>query len=197
MNCDICQRPHQSQRLPFLCAVDARNQCYDGRLKNLQMLMENEALQKQISDLLSSEPTPNNSNRSIAVESSLSEQRLAEDRTSQIISQADKLRNQIAAARKEIADRKMSLSRRKSDLASVSSGVAARRTRQLEETERSIQVAKYKWNRSADQMAATRAFLCMEAAKLYGIRRSKKGSSSRYDFKIGGVEIFDLTSMNS
>ncbi|KAF6832448.1 hypothetical protein CPLU01_06131 [Colletotrichum plurivorum] len=197
MNCDLCQRAHQPQRLPFLCAVDARNQCYEGRLKNLQMLMENEALQKQISDLLSSESTPDSSNRSIAVESSLSEQKLAEDRTSQIISQADKLRNDIAAAKKEIADRKLSLSRRKSDLASVSSGVAARRTRQLEETERSIQVAKYKWNRSADQMATTRAFLCMEAAKLYGIRRSKKGSSSRYDFRIGGVEIFDLTSMNS
>ncbi|OLN81698.1 hypothetical protein CCHL11_06956 [Colletotrichum chlorophyti] len=197
MNCHICQRPHSNQRLPFLCAVDARNQCYEGRIKNLQMLMENEKLQHQINDLLAHDTNADAPNRNVVIESFVSKQNKSEDRTSQIIAQADKLKDEIEAARKEIADRKVAISRRKSDLESASSGIAARRTRQMEEVERSISVAKYKWNRSADQMAGTRAFLCMEAAKLYGLRRSKKGSSSRYDYRIGGIDIVDLSSMNA
>ncbi|KAF9875689.1 hypothetical protein CkaCkLH20_06621 [Colletotrichum karsti] len=197
MNCDICQKPHHTQQRPFLCAVDARNHCYEGRLKNLQILMENEGLQQQINDLLSQDKTTDAPNQYLAMESSVSEQKQAEDRTAQIIAQADKLKNEIAAAKKEIADRKAALSRRKSDLASVSDGIEARRARQLDESERSISVNKYKWNRSADNMAGTRAFLCMEAAKLYGLRRIKKGSSSRYDYKIGGVDVIDLSSMNA
>ncbi|TDZ40125.1 Autophagy-related protein 14 [Colletotrichum trifolii] len=198
MSCVICQRPHHPQRLPFLCVVDARNRCYEGRLKNLQMLMENEALQNQVNELLAQDEADGTAPSSNAIESSVSQQQEAEDRTSQIIAQADKLKREIAAAKKEIADRKATLSRRKSDLATVSNGIAARRSRQLEETERSIQVSKYKWNRSADQMAGTRAFLCMEAAKLYGLRKNTvKGSSSRNDFKIGDVDVVDLSSMNT
>ncbi|GJC88369.1 autophagy-related protein 14 [Colletotrichum liriopes] len=197
MNCSICQRPHSPQRLPFLCAVDARNHCYEGRLKNLQVLMENESLQNQVNDLLAQNTAADALNPTIAVEHLISEQKTAEDRTDQIIAQADKLRDEIAAARKEIADRKAAISRRKSDLASASSGITARRTRQLEEAERSISIAKYKWVRSADQMSSTRAFLCKEAAKLYGLRRVKKGSSSRYEYKIGGVDVVDLSSLNT
>lgn len=159
--------------------------------------MENETLQKQVNDLLTQDTTTDAPNRNITVESSVSKQKTAEDRTDKIIAQADKLKNEIAAARKEIADRKAAICLRKSDLASASSGLAARRTRQLDETERSISVTKYKWTRSADQMSSTRAFLCMEAAKLYGLRRNKKGSSSRYEYKIGGVDVIDLSSMNS
>ncbi|KAK1597472.1 UV radiation resistance protein and autophagy-related subunit 14-domain-containing protein [Colletotrichum navitas] len=197
MNCNICQRPHSPQRLPFLCAVDARNHCYEGRLKNLQALMENESLQKQINDLLAQDTTAGAPNPVVVLEDSVSQQKMTEDRTDQIIAQADKLRDEVAAARKEIADRKAAISRRKSDLASASSGITARRTRQLEEAERSISVAKYKWGRNADQMSTTRSFLCKEAAKLYGLRRFKKGSSSRYEFKIGGVDVIDLSSMNA
>lgn len=158
--------------------------------------MENESLQNQINALLAQDESGNAPNPTIAAEHSTSELKKAEDRTDHIIAQADKLRDEIAAARREIADRKAAIACRKSELASASSGIAVRRNRQLEESERSISVAKYKWARSADQMSSTRAFLCMEAAKLYGLRRVKKGSSSRYDFKIGGVDIVDLSSMN-
>ncbi|KAF4905666.1 Autophagy-related protein 14 [Colletotrichum viniferum] len=197
MNCDICQRPHHPQQRPFLCAVDARNRCYEGRMRILQALMENESLQQQINDLLAQSGPANSSTSAVAIEASVSDQKKAEDRTAQIIAQADKLKREIAAAKKEIADRKAALSRRKSDLTSASDGTEARRSRQLDETERSISVTKYKWNRSADNMATTRAFLCMEAAKLYGLRRIKKGSSARYEYKIGGVDVIDLSSMNA
>lgn len=165
-------------------------------MRNLQALLENESLQQQINDLLAQSGPANSSTSAVAIEASVSDQKKAEDRTAQIIAQADKLKREIAAAKKEIADRKAALSRRKSDLTSASDGTEARRSRQLDETERSISVTKYKWNRSADNMATTRAFLCMEAAKLYGLRRIKKGSSARYEYKIGGVDVIDLSSMN-
>jgi hypothetical protein len=124
-----------------------------------------------------------------------SEQAAAVDRTNHIIAQAEKLQKEVDAARREIQDRKDGISRRKSDLASVSEGIAARRSRQLDDIERSMQMSRYKWNRSADAMAATRAFLCEEAARLYGLRQVRKGNSKRYE--IGGVEIVELHAMNS
>ncbi|KAG7101702.1 GTP:AMP phosphotransferase like protein [Verticillium longisporum] len=46
-------------------------------------------------------------------------------------------------------------------------------------------------------MARTRAFLCMEAAKLFGLRRLKKSNSpSPYEYRIGSVTITDLSSMH-
>jgi hypothetical protein len=197
MNCDICQRPHHAKKLPFLCAVDARNRCYEGRVKNLQVLMENDGLQKQINDLLEGPKSGTVSNSKVSVESLVSQRNVAEDRTSQIIAQADRLKADIVAARTEIESRTAAIKHRKSDLASVSSGIASRRTRQQEEIERSTQMHQYLWNRSADQMADTRMFLCAEAAKLYGLRRFKKGASARYEYRIGGIEVVDLASMNS
>ncbi|KAL2755099.1 hypothetical protein ACRALDRAFT_1082646 [Sodiomyces alcalophilus JCM 7366] len=192
MNCDICERPYDTVRLPFLCPVDARNHCYDGRLKHAMLLLEKENLQKQLAEV-------QNSDRSIAMRDATSERCAAEDRTKRIIDQADKLRDEIAAARKEIDDRKAAIARRRSDLASATTGLAARRARQLDEAERSIQVAKFRWNRTTDAMAKTRAFLCLEAARLFGLRRVRTGSSSsaRYQYKIGGVDIVDLESMHA
>lgn len=198
MDCDICRRPYDSQKLPFLCAVDARNRCYDGRIQNLQMLMENDDLQRQVNELLSSATSGTVPVTKVSVGSSVSQQRVAEDRTSRVIAQAEKLTAEIAGARQEIESRRAALARRKSDLASASNGIAARRARHQEEAEKSIRMQKYKWNRSADAMATTRSFLCMEAAKLYGLRRIKKGASPlRYEYRLGGLEVVDLGSMNS
>lgn len=197
INCDVCHRPH-SQKLPFLCVVDARNQLYESRLQNAKSLIENDALEQQINAFISS-PQNNNqqndSSKKARVESWKSEQAAAVDRTSQIIAQAEKLKAETDAARKELQDKKDGVRRRKSDLASVSEGTASRRSRQVEDIERSIHMSKYKWNRSADQMCATRAFLCEEAARLYGLRQVRKGTSKRYE--IGGVEIIELHAMNS
>jgi predicted RNase H-like nuclease (RuvC/YqgF family) len=193
MNCDICHRQYHAQKLPFLCAIDARNFCYDSRIKNLQLIMENGLLGQQISESLSNEHAEANSR----IESSVSRQREAEDRTNQIISQAEKLRAEISAVKQEIDAKKALLARRRSELSSATNGTEPRREKQQEEAERTIQTLKTEWNRSHDAMIATRSFLCMEAAKLYGLRRTKKSaSSSRYDYKIGGVDVVDLATLN-
>ncbi|KAK4132581.1 hypothetical protein BT67DRAFT_457329 [Trichocladium antarcticum] len=198
MNCSICHRPHHAKKLPFLCAVDARNRLYEGRVEYAQALIQSEEAENQVNAVLASaegatpDQKPDPSARAAWL---TAEEKAAADRTSQIIAQADRLRSEVDAARREIAAKKDAIARTKSDLAAVTAGTSARRSRQLEEVERSTQRTRYKWNRSADTMAATRAFLCEEAARLYGLRQVKKGSVKRYE--IGGVEMFDLHAMNS
>lgn len=197
MNCDICLRQHHPQRLPFLCAVDARNQLYESRLAHATALVENEQLEQRLNALLSdttSATAQSPSSKRICADKWKSEHRHAVDKTSEIIARADRLRAEVDAARKDIEKRKEAISRRKSDLASASNGIAARRARQLAEVQSSMSMTKFKWNRDYEGMGATRGFLCMEAARLYGLRRVKKGSSIRYE--IGGIEIVDPYAMN-
>ncbi|RSL98009.1 hypothetical protein CEP52_010547 [Fusarium oligoseptatum] len=138
MDCDICHRKHDAKRLPFLCTVDARNSLFEDRLKNVQLLIENEDLQKQISaSLLSEQPsttttTPTKSRK----DSMQAQQRMAEDRTTQILAAADKFRDDIRAARAEIEARKAALSSRRSDFAAASDGLSDRRAKQQKEVEK-------------------------------------------------------------
>jgi hypothetical protein len=192
MACDICQRGHDAKRLPFLCAVDARNQAYEGRIKHLQVLVENDSLRSRIHELLA-DPVPTSSE---ALEILRSQQMMAEDRTAQIVQAADKLRNEIKAARDEIKSKKEALSRRKSDLAAVSDGLKERRARQQQEVERSTQMLKFRWSQSAKDMVDTRIFLCDEAASVYGLKRLVKRGNKNPEYQIGGLPVVDLVSMN-
>ncbi|SPQ18821.1 b3544017-67b4-4eff-91bc-808bc17ad6fd [Thermothielavioides terrestris] len=200
MNCSICHRPHHAKKLPFLCAVDARNCLYESRVEYAQALIETEDAEHRVEAALASQEgvgvTQDAKFKTGAhVDWLRAEEAAAADRTSQIIAQADRLKDEIDAARREIAAKKKAIAQKKSDLASASAGTWARWNRQLDEVQRSTQRLKYKWNRSADSMAETRAFLCESSARLYGLRQIKKGSVKRYE--IGGVEIFDLHAMNS
>jgi len=118
------------------------------------------------------------------------------DRTQQIIIQADELRAKLESAREDIAKKKALLARRRSDLASALNGVDSRRARQVEDVEKGIRMIKYKWNQGHATTAASRAFLCGEAAKLYGLKKVKRNSGSE-EYRIGGVSIVDLRTMNS
>ncbi|KAM5355415.1 hypothetical protein ACJ41O_002061 [Fusarium nematophilum] len=193
MDCDICRRSHDPKRLPFLCTVDARNCIFEGRLKNVQLLIENEGLQNEIGALLA-ETTTSTKDRK---ESMQAQQRMAEARTTQILAAADKLRNDIKAAREEIQARKAAISRRRSDIAAVSDGLAEHRAKHQRKIEKVTSMAKYRWSRVADDMARTRSFLCMEAARLYGLQRIKTGSPAQYGYHLGGIPVVDLTGMNS
>ncbi|KAM0399631.1 hypothetical protein ACHAQC_002910 [Fusarium culmorum] len=193
MDCDICHRSHDAKRLPFLCTVDARAALYDGRIENVMALIENEDLQKQISDLLD-ETNASTKDRKDALQA---QQRAAEDRTTQILAAADKLRNDIKAAKEEIQTRTAALSRRKSDIAAVSDGLIERRAKRQKSVERETGMHKYRWTKCADELARTRSFLCIEAAQLYGLKRIKEGSPSKYEYYLGGIPVVDLTAMNS
>ncbi|KAJ4327472.1 autophagy protein 14 [Fusarium piperis] len=194
MDCDICHRKHDAKRLPFLCTVDARNSLFEDRLKNVQLLIENEDLQKEIGTLLSEPSTTPTKGRKDSMQA---QQRMAEDRTTQILAAADKFRDDIRAARAEIEARKAALSSRRSDFAAASDGLSDRRAKQQKEVEKSISMTNYRWSRSAEDMARTRSFLCMEAATLYGLDRVEKGSPGQYEYQLGGIPIIELIGMSS
>lgn len=172
----------------------------------LQVLLENEQLQRRIGDLTTPPNAPANASstggpasrpaKAAVMEYMVSQRAFSEDRTNQILAQAEKLRLDIAAARDAIKAETETNAGRKSDLKSASSGIEDRRARTLDGIVKSTHTLQNQWDRSSDRMAATRGFLCMEAARLYGLRRVKKGSS-RYEFKIGGIEVIDLATMNS
>lgn len=194
MECDICHHPHDAQRRPFLCAVDARNRIYEGRMKHLQLMLENESLKAQIDELLDDAAKPNKH----TLDEIIAHRDAAEQKTDQILAAADRLRDDIKAARDEIQARKVAIARRRSDLASVSAGIVERRAKQLREVEKSINMLKFRWSQSAEDMASTRGFLCNEAVRLYGLKRvTKKGGTGRYEYHLGKIPIVDLTSMDS
>ncbi|RYC62395.1 hypothetical protein CHU98_g3812 [Xylaria longipes] len=202
MNCDICARAHHPKRLPFLCAVDARNELYEGRIANAKILMEKDVIESQVNKLLADSdvsPASHATHRPSRayVENCASEESKARETTERIIAAADRLRDEVAAARKEIEERRAAVARKKSDRAAASQGVPARRTRELDETRKTIKMTKYNWDREYEAMAQYKAALCMEVAKLYRLQRVRRGNPVRFEYKIGGIDIVDLQNMNS
>lgn len=186
MSCYVCLRRHDAQKLPFLCPVDARNHIYSDRVKNLQLLTENEGLRSQINTLIDdAEP----------VEAGAAAQSLADDSTRQILQSADKVRREIRDAKEEIRQRKAANSDRRAQLATACLGVADRRLKDQRDVEKSTQMFNFRWSQSAEDMAGTRAFLCREAVKLYGLKRIRKGGSGRYEYVLGRLPIVDLRDM--
>jgi hypothetical protein len=200
MQCDICFRTG-GQKLPFLCPTDARNQLYEPRVQHAQVLLENDALDKRITSLLTSHSEVTEQDDLPAVSRQLVdrltiEKEQAVDRTQQIIACADELRAKVERAREQAARRKATISRRKLEREQAASGLDARRARQADEVEKSIRMTKYKWNQLHAVTASSRAFLCGEAAKLYGLRQLRRNGVLE-EYMIGGIGIVDLRAMNS
>lgn len=187
--------------MPFLCPTDARNQLYESRVENAQILLEKDALDQKITSLLLPKPEGDNTTAEAStgrqkVDAINFERDQALDRTQQIIVHADELRAKVEQAKEDIAKRKASLTRRSSELASASNGSESRRGRQIEEVEKSIRMTKYKWKKDHAALAISRTFLCGEAAKLYGLRRTRRNGGLE-NYIIGHVGIIDLRAMNS
>lgn len=200
MQCDICYRIG-GHKLPFLCPTDARNRLYDPRIQHAKVLLEKDALDHQVTNLLDQQNkardgSKDGSESRPGVTSANAEKEQTIDRTQQIISQADKLRVKLEDARADLAKRKANLARRKSDLASASNGVEPRRLRQVDDVEKSIRMTRFKWNQIHGTTASSRTFLCGEAAKLYGLKKARKNGGSE-EYRIGGVGIVDLRAMNT
>ncbi len=164
--------------------------------------METEAIESQVNRILSdndassASPAPYRPSRAY-VEGCASEEYKIRERTERIIASADRLRDEVAAAKKEIEERRASIARRKAGLSSASQGVPTRRNREMDETRKAIKMKKYTWDREYEAMTQYKAALCMEVAKLYRLQRVRRGNPVRFEYKIGGVDIIDLQNMNS
>jgi hypothetical protein len=205
MQCDICLRTG-GHKLPFLCPTDARNILYEPRVENVRILLEKDALNQQIIAITSpknatgpseeaSESTSGETRTRWDIEVAQTERDISIDRTQEIIAQADRLRSKIEGAREEIARKKAIIARRKSELSSATNGLESRRNKQLEEIEKKAKMTKYKWNQLHGLTAQSRAFLCVETASLYGLRRLKVHDV--WEYTIAGAPIIDLRAMNN
>lgn len=131
------------------------------------------------------------------IENCSSAEQKAKDRTEQIIAAAEQLQKEVDTVKMDIAARKAAIAQRKADLASASQGIAARRNREVEETKTAIRKLKYHWDREHGGAAQYRAALCAEVAKLYRLQRVKRGNPTRYEYKIGGLDVVDLHHISS
>ncbi|PHH58930.1 hypothetical protein CDD81_4080 [Ophiocordyceps australis] len=190
MECDICLRRHDAHRRPFICAVDARNHLYAGRLSLAQRLIDNEKLQTEICRLMDQPGL-------CWLEASRAKQQTTQHHTDEVLAAADKLRHEIQAARDEVRARKAALARRRSDLASISQGLEDRRAKHQLQVQKDSQVCMLRWSQTAHDMACTRAFLCHEALKLYGLRRIRNPPLTRYDYLVGQIPILDLSCIDA
>ncbi|CAK7270786.1 hypothetical protein SEPCBS57363_004277 [Sporothrix epigloea] len=204
MSCEVCGRLYHPQRLPFLCAIDARNHLYESRIAHAVVLLQNEQLEAQVNSGLgvASECEDDNTSTKddqLALKSQAdaleAERQDVLDHTREVAACAERLRNEMAETRAELKRRKETLQQRRSGLAVASNGIVARRARLQADAERSIAMTRFKWNQNHEAMATTRGFLCMEASKLYGLRWLKKGHTVCYE--IGGLEVVDPYNMNN
>lgn len=203
MQCDICFRTG-GHKLPFLCPTDARNQLYETRVQTAGILVEKDALDREISARFpppSSKTGTHEEGPSTVVTPSNYEQLLAEreqiiDRTNQVLAHADELKAKLERAKDERNKKKAANDRRRAELSSAANGVEARRAKQIHDIEGSTRRIKYRWNQAYNLIGGSRAYLCYEAAKLYGLERVKRKNGAE-EYKIGGVGVVDLRSMNS
>jgi hypothetical protein len=183
MDCSVCGRPYHPQNRPFLCVVDARNALYEHRYAVARDLMKNEQLERETGQLALS------TDRMLSLK--IDEADIIE-RTNALTAQAEKLRADIESARKTLLARKSAKADHSEHLKAAEDHTQ-KRPQQTDELKDSGRALSSKWDRSSDQLGATRSFLCMEAARLYGLRRIKKPSTVCYE--LGGIEILDLQAM--
>lgn len=183
MACDICLRDAHTKDLAFLCPVDARNQLYAPRLALAHLYLEGDSLKAQITD-----HKPSAVDRTAAVE----------DETSRLVEAAERLRAEIQAARAEVRERREALSRKREMMGEARQRVEGerRRERLKEEVERKTGVGRLQWAQAAEETARYRAFLCTEAARLYGVKKTKS-SAGKYTYHIARLPVVELMSMNS
>lgn len=194
MECQICRRRHRPQLhhrhppqpLPLLCPVDARNLVYPARFDILQLLLENDQLRSRIDALGPDADDP-----------SAAQLQLLRDRSADLHDAAHRLRPDVEAAREEVRSRKEALARRRSDLASLIKASEERQPPQLGEAQESIRSLRSRCSQLALDLSRTRAFLCAEAAKLYGLRRIKTADVGRYDYQLARLSLINLASMDS
>lgn len=221
-HCDICFRP-ASRKLPFLCATDARNQLYEPRLRHAEVLLQNDALSQEIEALASEDPAASPTDEEDTLPSHFTSptsptestddrtpQQLAFDisrtlssrdaslaRTAEIILKADALRLSVIRARASIAARKADLAARTRALEKARNGLAARQQKVLDDLAKASKMSTYRWNHAHALTVQARAFLCYQAAELYGLQRVRvRGGMGGDEYTIGGVRIVDLRYMN-
>lgn len=211
MSCHVCSRP-SSSRLPFYCSTCARNQLYQLRVDNARILLEKEAIGRQIETALIGENDDDKRRRDdmpaqleqkrcrrLALQAAHTKEAQCSARTKAILDHIEFLKSEIKEKKGDIVRRKAALAQRQSDAESAKHQLPERRSAMLTSIQNSTKRTEHLWHALHNKTAESRIFLCREAANLYGLRQKvrKKNGETRESYVIGGVTIVDLRDMNS
>lgn len=209
MSCSICSRvPHS--RLSFHCPTCARNQLYQQRINNAQVLLEKEALEKQIEAAIeyhsSSDKASLHGQELLDTEKGCSPRwalrtinsQLAETLVTResLSGQLRILKFEVESKRAEVAKRKDDLARRHSDAESATYQLAERETGILAGVQNTSKRVEHVWHSLHSKTAESRIYLCREVANLYGLRKATKKGQVRETYMLGCGYIVDLRDLN-
>jgi hypothetical protein len=195
----------------LLCPTCARNLLYRLRLENTQILLEKEALGRQVEAFLSldgsqtqSATTTGNrpqtdyeSSQRWALQAISSQQAASSVRREDINRQIEALKEGIRAKKGHISERKAALSRRRSDVESAQYQLEEREAATLTGIQNTTKRTEHLWHSLHSKTAEARIFLCREAAHLYGLRqKTSRRNDARVGYVLGGISMVDLRDMN-
>lgn len=211
MSCHACSRA-PNPRLPFCCATCARSQLYQLRIENARVLLEKEAIGRQIENAVahvqaqggSGDPDQGVLGSSAEGSSRWAIQTIANRRT-ESSSKTKALKGQIEALVSEIKDKKLDISqrrltlaRRNSDAESAKYQLSERQASMLSGIQNNTKRTDHLWNSLHNKTGEARVFLCREAANIYGLRQKSKriNGDLKETYVLGGMPIIDLRDMN-
>ena len=210
--CSICSRP-SSSHLPFHCITCARNILYGPRLDHAQVLIQKEALGKEIeravtegTDTLeqgsrgkASPKTRDEAARCVAMEQTRSLQAEAEERTRKLRAEIESLRDATKKLRITNAEKTKKNAQRRAAHDAAIKELHLQETQAVAPLQKQIATLELKWDKIHDRTAEARMLLCREAASLYNLqqRKRRKGSSARDVYYMGNLPIIDLRDLNS
>lgn len=208
MSCSICSRvshPH----LPFHCPTCARNQLYQLRIESTRVLLEKEALGKQIEIAITQdgtrgqksaqqEPldTDNDPSPRWALQTTNSNYAESLARRESLAHQIESLKSEAEAKKSEITRRKEILARRRSDAESAKYQLGEREAGTLASVQNTSKRVEHVWHNLHNKTAESRIYLCREVANLYGLRKATKKGQERESYVLGGDFVVDLREMN-
>ncbi|OJD16141.1 hypothetical protein AJ78_03669 [Emergomyces pasteurianus Ep9510] len=212
MNCHVCDRGPNS-RLQLLCPSCTRNELYPLRLDHAKVLLEKEAIGKEIEAAVVTKSTydtesveegrpddPKFKQHSSrwAIQAAKSRASQSTARASAILERITVLKEEIRERKQDITHRKALLKQRRSDVESATYQVTERRASMLATVQSNIKRTEHLWNSLHNKTAQSRVFLCREAANLYRLRQRtrRKNGELVTVYTIGGVSIVDLRDLN-
>ncbi|GFF92550.1 conserved hypothetical protein [Aspergillus lentulus] len=211
MNCPICSRVSNS-RLRFYCPTCACNKLYTLRIDNARVLLEKEALGRQLEKALlhqtstlshrrseeCSTQSPNKVPSPQDVLQIINAKAESSIRRKELALQIQQLKSEIKDRQLGISQRRLTLARRRSDAESSKFQLESREIALLCGVQNTIKRTEHLWHSLHSKTAEARIFLCREVANLYSLRQwiKQDGGEMKETYVVGGVPIIDLRDLN-
>ena len=204
IECQVCHRSAGGP-LPFNCITCAQNLLYEPRLELARSLLTKEALAEEIEQAVqeASHPTKisrieDPTARRIAYDNARSATAKSKQRTKDIMTDVEALRQELEEKRAYIKKQRSLLSTRRATYESAAENLKRQQALLQKETKDIVEF-EGKLDSLRDQTAGVRTFLCKETAALYGLqpKRRRRSTTGRETYLLGGSSVIDLRDLHS